>query len=114
MSHQYEIVTLYFPFADDYTQSKLRPGLILTKTIKPHDLVIIAMISSQTQLETENHLLLKKNSSNFPSTGLKKNSIIKLDQLITVDLDSISHLLGKLPNKNILQVKSKLKQIFSV
>lgn len=87
------IVLVHFPFTD-YTSSKLRPALIIS-TDNTKDFCV-AFISSVMPLELENtDYILTRKDKDFQSTGLKKDSIIRMKKIATLDRGVI---LGKLGN----------------
>ena len=76
-----KIVLIPFPFTD-LTSSKLRPALVLYQG--KYDL-ILAFISSQTHCETTGlEVIVQKGNPGFECTGLKVDSVIRLDKLATV------------------------------
>ena len=88
-----KIVLIPFPFTD-LTSSKLRPALVLYQG--KHDL-ILAFISSQTRYETTGvEVMVQKGNPGFDSSGLKVDSVIRLDKLATVLKDLVIAELGEL------------------
>lgn len=83
-----DIVLIPFPFTD-LSGNKNRPGLILV--IAPSH-VIVAFISTQTKWKNESDIFLFPNKEN----NLKKDSIIRLDKLASIDKDLILGRLGKI------------------
>lgn len=88
-----KIVLIPFPFTD-LTSAKLRPALVLYQG--KYDL-ILAFISSQTTVQrTECEIYLQKNTPEFLSSGLKMDSVIRLDKIATVLNDLVIAELGEL------------------
>ena len=78
-----DIVLVRFPFTD-YSSEKLRPALIISKN-NEND-VIVAFISSVISLKAEStDYLLNKEDKDFYLTGLKKNSVFKMNKIATLD-----------------------------
>ncbi|MBC7334539.1 MAG: type II toxin-antitoxin system PemK/MazF family toxin [Actinobacteria bacterium] len=76
-----KIVLVPFPFTD-LTTSKLRPALILHEGDRD---VVVAFISSKIPPQpTESDVIITKNHSEFLLTGLKIDSVIKLDKIATL------------------------------
>ncbi|TAK65291.1 MAG: type II toxin-antitoxin system PemK/MazF family toxin [Bacteroidetes bacterium] len=103
------IVLTPFPFTN-LQGNKVRPALIVSSTKRKGNDVILAFISSVVEfpiLETD--YLLKISDPQFVSTGLKVDSIFKMDKLVTIDksmiigeLGSVSDTLMKLLDKKLL------------
>ncbi|CAM3378608.1 type II toxin-antitoxin system PemK/MazF family toxin [Aequorivita lipolytica] len=81
-----DIVLISFPFTD-LSGSKNRPALILASS----DLdITIAFISTQLKWKEQTDVEIQPNQNN----GLKKNSLIRLSKLVTLDKTLALGLLG--------------------
>jgi mRNA interferase MazF len=81
---KYQIVLVPFPF-DDFSGTKVRPAICLTNEIGFYRHVVIAFISSQVPpLLEPTELLLEKKESDFRTTGLLVDSVIKLHRMVTI------------------------------
>ncbi|MBF0342741.1 MAG: type II toxin-antitoxin system PemK/MazF family toxin [Nitrospirae bacterium] len=90
-----DIVLVPFPFTDLSSQ-KVRCALVLTLYLKYTD-VVIAFISSyihQKVLSTD--YILDLGHTDFPATGLKKTSVLRMNKLLTVQRSLIIRRLGKI------------------
>jgi mRNA interferase MazF len=96
-----DIVLVPFPFSD-LSGSKFRPSLILIETEKD---VTVAFITTQIQWKEPTDLLLKPTNNN----GLKKESLIRLSKLATIDKDIVVGLLGSLSNEEMTELNTNLK-----
>jgi mRNA interferase MazF len=106
-----KIVLVPFPF-DDLSATKVRPALCLTEPIGRHRHVILAFISSQIpEKPMENEIIIKTNSFDFINTGLKKDSVIGLHRLVTLNTSIFQRELGILPAITMEQVTSRLVKI---
>ena len=106
-----KIVLVPFPFTD-LTAAKLRPALVIYEGEKD---VIVAFISSKIPLElSEADVLIATENPDFKKTGLKVESVIKLDKVATVLTDLIVGELGELDNGLRVVVNRKLKEIFEL
>jgi mRNA interferase MazF len=79
------VVLTPFPFTD-LTGSKTRPAVVVSRTDRPGDDVILAFVSSvvpPSLLRTD--LRLDPTHPDFRATGLKALSVIKCDKLSTVE-----------------------------
>lgn len=101
-----DIVLITFPFTD-LSGNKNRPALILVDT-PSH--VIVAFISTQTKWKNESDIFLSPNEEN----RLKKDSIIRLDKLASIDKDLILGKLGKIRFQELQEIDKKLIQLFNI
>ena len=103
------IVLARFPFTD-LSGSKRRPALVLTTQNQESPDVILAFISSIVpEIIRDAEILLDLLDKDFPLTGLRKSSIIKLDKLATLDKELISGEMGEVSPKIMDRVKEKLR-----
>ena len=101
-----DIILLPFPFTD-LSGSKVRPALILYNA--KHD-VTVAFISSINQVVDSTDISLTPDQSN----GLKRDSVLKLHKIATLDKDIVLGKLGELTNKQLEDVDKGLKKIFNL
>lgn len=95
------IVLITFPFTD-LSGSKLRPAVVLADTILD---LTVCFISTQLSWQEPTDVLLTPNSNN----GLKKQSLIRISKIATLDRALAKGLLGKLELKEIAELNNKLK-----
>jgi len=106
-----KIILVPFPFTD-LSSSKVRPGLIISNKLIGND-VVVAFISSKSKdkmLLTD--VLIKETIKDYKKTGLKVDSIVKVNKIATLDKKIILGELGCIPNKVQEQVSKKLKILF--
>jgi len=102
-----KIVLVPFPFTN-LTAAKLRPALVMYDGEKD---AIIVFISSKIPSKLSNvDVLITKERSGFKKTGLKTDSVIKLDKIATVLKDLIVGELGELDEEMRQEVNQKLKK----
>ncbi len=109
------IVLVSFPFTN-LKSSKVRPALIVSsESIDKRD-VIVAFISSVINKASikEVDFILEKTNKGFPETGLKKDSIIKLGKLTTLEKNIILGELGYLSKEMMKIVDEKLKIVLGL
>jgi mRNA interferase MazF len=76
-----KIVLVPFPFTD-LTAAKLRPALVIYEGEKD---AVVAFISSKIPFELSKvDILITRDHPGFRRTGLKANSVIRLDKIATV------------------------------
>ncbi len=106
-----KIVLLPFPFTD-LTAAKLRPALIIHEGKED---VVVAFISSKVQSElSEADVLVSKKDVGFKESGLKVDSLIKLDKIATVLKDLIVGELGELDAESRREVNQKLTKMLEL
>ena len=102
------IILAKFPFTD-LTSAKRRPGIVVSANINHTDDVIIAFISSVIPSEIGSmDYLITEDHKDFTTTGLKKNSVIKLNKLATVNLSVITGEIGTVSESTMQQVNKCL------
>ncbi len=101
-----DIVLVPFPFTD-LKGSKNRPALVL---INGKMDVTVSFISTQLHLHVATDVLLKPNTEN----GLKKNSLLRIEKIATIDKLLVLGILGKLDSKVISELDKKLIEILNI
>jgi len=106
-----KIVLIPFPFTD-LSATKLRPALVIHEGCKD---VIVAFISSKVPLQpSDADVIITKKHPEFPLTGLKVDSVIKLDKIATLSKNLIIGELGEIGPSIKDEVNKKLKKIFQI
>jgi len=106
-----KIVLVPFPFTD-LTAAKLRPALVIYEGKED---VVVAFISSKVPPElAETDVLITKEQASFRNTGLKVNSVIKLDKVATLLKDLILGELGELDKELRKEVNQRLRKILEL
>ena len=106
------IVLVPFPF-DDFSNSKIRPALCLTNEIGEFQHVIIAFISSNlaSNILRSDFVIMSKLKT---ETGLKVDSVIKLNKIVTIPKGLIKRKLGELSVDDSITVGKKLIRLFEL
>ena len=103
------IILTLFPFTD-LTSSKRRPAVVISKYSKYKTDVIVAFISSMIPDEiSETDLLFESKRKDFNDSGLKKDSVIKLDKLATLNKLLFSGELGVVNSDTLTEMDKRLK-----
>lgn len=106
-----KIVLVPFPFTD-LTAAKLRPALVIHEGKED---VVVAFISSKVQSElTETDVLVGKKDAGFKKSGLKVDSLIKLDKIATVLKDLVVGELGELDEQSRREVNRRLRKMLEL
>jgi len=109
-----KVVLVPFPF-DDLSSTKVRPAVCLTDPIGPHRHVVLAFISSQPPVELlETDLPLDSSQNDFPSTGLRVFSVLRLHRLMTASTSLFQRELGELSPRMQSEVKIRLSKLFDL
>jgi len=109
---KYKIVLAPFPFADLKTR-KYRPLLCLTEPKGKHKEIVLAYMTSNTRNnKLESDVLLQKSDKYFKETGLKIDTCVKLNKLLTLPKEMLVGQLGSLPKNRIGETKKKLSNLF--
>jgi len=101
-----DIILLSFPFTDLKGQ-KVRPALIL---IVSESDVIVAFITTQFKWQNQFDILLEADKIN----GLKRNSLVRLSKITTLDKELILGKLGYLDNNYIQLVNKNLFMLLNL
>jgi len=101
-----DILLIPFPFTD-LKGNKNRPALVL---INSDFDVTLAFISTQIKWKEEGDVVLKPGKSN----GLKKESLIRLSKLATIDKGLALGRIGRLDTDELKQVNTHLKKLLKL
>ena len=101
-----DIILIPFPFTN-LTDTKIRPCLVLLET--DFD-VTVSFITTKTGWDDIASLQLSPSDSN----GLKKESLIRLNKLATIDKELIIGIIGTLSKEERTKVNNKLKEVFQL
>ena len=101
-----DIILIPFPFTD-LSDTKIRPCLVLLEA--EHD-VTVAFISTQTVWNDEASILISPSSTN----GLKKESLVRLNKLVTIDKNLILGKIGALDQNERQIINQKLRELFRI
>jgi mRNA interferase MazF len=99
-----DIILIPFPFTD-LSGNKTRPALILAAS---QTTITLAFISTQSKWKEDTDLVLQPNAEN----GLKRESLVRLSKLATLDKVLAIGLLGRIGKKHIEIVNHNLKMVF--
>lgn len=101
-----DIVLITFPFTD-LSGSKLRPAVILVDTLSD---ITVCFITTQLGWQEPTDVLLQPSSTN----GLRKQSLLKLSKIATLDKNLAKGLLGRLSEQDTIEMNIKLKKLFQI
>jgi mRNA interferase MazF len=101
-----DLILIPFPFTD-LTGNKNRPALVLASSELD---ITVAFISTQLKWKEKTDILLDPTKEN----GLKKESLVRLSKLATIDKDLALGKLGRISNESIILVNNNLKRILKL
>ena len=105
-----KIVAIPFPFTN-LKGTKVRPALVI---YEGREDIIVAFISSKIPAENYNvGVLLTRQQPAFRHSGLKKDSVIQLNKLATLDKSLIEGEFGEIDSDLMKEVQKRLVDIFS-
>ena len=100
-----DIVLIPFPFAE-LTNRKVRPAVVICETKDSYkDLVLCAISSVMPSNPAENEIILPADKIN----GLRKDSVLKVDRIVTAKKQDVIAKIGKLADKDLKTFKEKFK-----
>jgi len=103
-----DLVLAHIPFTD-FSGEKLRPGLVL---VPGNADVILAFITTQIDKHDSTSILISPNET--PSTGLKKDSLIRLNRITTLSKNILVGKIGSLPPSKLHEVDNNLRKLFAL
>ena len=101
-----DIVLIPFPFTD-LTGNKLRPALVLVHSERD---ITVYFITTQLKWKETTEIEISPSTTN----GIKKDSLIRLSKMATVDKSLAIGKLGDLDNKYLTKLNKNLKLIFEL
>ncbi len=103
-----------FPF-DDLSGDKVRPAVCLTDAVGSYRHVVLAFITSQAPPDPlDSDLTLDFSDPDFPATGLKVSSTVRLHRMMTVATSLIRRELGELSPRLQASAANRLKSLFKL
>ncbi|MBF0178954.1 MAG: type II toxin-antitoxin system PemK/MazF family toxin [Magnetococcales bacterium] len=108
MKHAGQIALTMFPDTD-LAKGKLRPVLLLRRASLRYDDWLVCMISSQLwQAEPDLDVLISTSDHDFPDTGLKVSSIVRISRLTVVDGRLLLGTLGRMEPDRLALIRRRL------
>ncbi len=104
-----DIILVPFPFTD-LTSTKVRPAVIISADPQVKDITVAFISSVAPKILSKFELSLPANDPDFDQTGLKKDSIFKLNKLLTISKILILRRLGSISSPLRSKIDATLKQ----
>lgn len=108
MIREGQIVLFTFP-QTDRAAGKARPALVLRSVPGPHDDWLICMISTRLHQEVPQvDEIICDSDPDFPQTGLKATSLIRVTRLAVVSADLLHGAIGSLADQRLTPIRTRL------
>jgi mRNA interferase MazF len=112
--HQGDVMLVPFPFADSASR-KVRPAVVVSADPQGSDLILAFITSVLTNRSPRGaEVALPRSDPEFRRTGLKADSLIRLDKLATVSASSVSRRLGTTGPATRVAIASMLRRTFDL
>lgn len=103
------VVLTPFPFTD-LTAQKVRPAVVLSRSDRADGDVLLAFITSHRgQAMSPAELLITSNDADFSTIGLKVDSVVRLDKIVTLHRSVLLGELGELPQRLLRELDERLR-----
>ncbi len=103
-----QIVLFSFPQTDQIA-GKLRPALVLRSVPGAHDDWLICMVSTQLHQQVpELDEMIRDTDLDFPQTGLKVTSLVRVTRIAVVSADLLRGAIGTLTPDRLERIRSRL------
>lgn len=103
------VVLTPFPFTD-LSGQKVRPALVVSRSDRSDNDVLLAFITSRRNpTPVKSDLLVEISHPDFARTGLKVTSAVKFDKLVTIELSVLLGELGEFSETLLSEVNEKLR-----
>jgi mRNA interferase MazF len=103
-----QVVLFRFPQTDQ-TSGKLRPALVIRQLPGQHKDWLVCMISSQIhQRIPDFDEVISPNDPDFPASGLKSPSLLRISRLAVVDGIILLGKLGQIDIKRLSRIKQNI------
>ncbi|WP_309232644.1 type II toxin-antitoxin system PemK/MazF family toxin [Cylindrospermum sp. FACHB-282] len=103
-----------FPFTD-FSQTKLRPAVVLWVSSTGSNDIVICFISSQNLITLQpEEFLISDSDLEFASTGLKVSSKVIVSRIVTIDRNLITRRIGNLGINQLQELNTRLIQTFQL
>lgn len=106
-----DIILVPFPYTD-FTATKLRPAIVLLDNGPD---VVVAFISSNIPENlSPADIVLTRSTLEFLRTGLKTDSVIRLDKITTIIKTMVAGTIGELSDEIRAEVNRKMAELYRI
>ena len=109
-----DVILAPFPFTD-FSETKLRPAVVLWVSSRGSNNIIICFIYSQNLINLQpEEFLISDSDPEFANTGLKLSSKVIVSRIVTIDRNLITRRIGNLGIKQLEELNTRLIKIFQL
>ena len=101
------------PFTDQKT-SKIRPVVVLHHDVVYDDVIVMAISSVISRRPCQNTIFISASDNTFKETGLKKESVILTNRIVTLNRRRLFHRLGRFSNQYLDEIDRNIVNIFQI
>jgi mRNA interferase MazF len=105
------VILVPFPFTD-FTATKLRPAIVLYEN--DHDVVVAFVSSKIPAAMSPADVPVTRSQPGFETTGLKTDSVIRLDKIATIIKTRVTGVIGELPPALRTRVNEKMAGLYRI
>ncbi len=106
-----DIILINFSFTNP-SLAKVRPAVIMALTAdKYSDLIVCAISSIVPSKPSSNEILIDKSSTSFQKTGLRVDSVLKIDRISTLRRIDVITTIGKCDKNLWSDVRLKFRNL---
>ncbi|MDB9528407.1 type II toxin-antitoxin system PemK/MazF family toxin [Oscillatoria sp. CS-180] len=110
---RFDVVLVPFPFTD-LSHAKLRPAVVLYIRTQTDDITLCFISSRHLDVLESDEILILGQHPDYPATGLKLASKIRVSKLLTVSESTVQRRLGYLGDSLKMDLQSRLREIFEL
>lgn len=108
-----DIVLVQFPFTD-LSQTKLRPALVLLENAILNEVSLCFISSQNVDNLSSDEFALDTSDPEFPNTGLRISSKVRVTRIVTLQRQLIIRRLGKLGANQMQTLNTVMIQAFQL
>ena len=101
------------PFTDQ-KKSKIRPVVVLHHDVVYDDVIVMAISSVTSRRSGQNTIPISVSDNTFYETGLKKESVILTNRIVTLNRRRLFHRLGLFSNQYLDEIGRNIVSIFQI
>lgn len=107
---KWDVVLLRYPFTSQL-QTKVRPAVVISPDAyhQNGDDVLVMLITTNITRNSPHDIIVQSNHAEFPLTGLRQASAIRVSKITTLEKSVIHRTLGKLGPVLIGEVERELR-----
>jgi mRNA interferase MazF len=110
--NKWDVVLIRYPFTD-LSQAKARPALAIFANASGEDAIFIAL-TSNTDRGGAHDILIRDDDPEFPPTGLRETSAIKVDKIFTLKKTLVARHMGRLGPAHQGKVEQQLRTLLQL